>query len=49
MKLIYMSKTFEYIINSSANKNEMILWATNLINSGEVKETKSGIKYTVII
>ena len=44
-----MSKTIEYIVNNSENKNEIIQWATELINTGEVKETKQGIKYVITI
>ena len=47
MKLIYMAKTIEYIVNQSASK-ETVKWATELIQNNEVKETKTGTKYILI-
>lgn len=47
MKLIYMAKTIEYIVNQSATP-EIVKWATELIQNNEVKETKTGTKYILI-
>ena len=46
-KLIFMSHTIEYIVNS-VKTNEIVQWATELIKSGEVKDTPTGTKYIVI-
>ena len=48
MKLIYMAKTIEYIVNQSAGNTEVIKWATEMIQNNVVKETKQGTKYILI-
>ena len=46
-KLIFMSHTIEYIVNSLQTK-EAVEWATGLIKNGEVKDTPTGTKYIIV-
>ena len=47
MKLIFMSQTIEYLVNS-IQTNEIVQWATELIKNGEVKDTPTGTKYVIV-
>jgi hypothetical protein len=47
MKLIYMEQTLTHIVNSNKTK-ETIDFATRIVNSGEHKQTASGIRYVVL-
>ena len=47
MKVIYMEQTLTFMVNSKKTK-EALDFATKVVSTGEMKQTKEGLKYVVL-
>ena len=47
MKIIYMEQTLTFIVNSTKTKEAMD-FATKVVSTGEMKQTKDGLKYIIL-
>jgi hypothetical protein len=47
MKVIYMEQTLTFMVNSKKTK-EAFDFATKIVSTGEMKQTKDGLKYVVL-